>query len=100
MSRVVYDGAPIEFQEGDSIAIAALRAGQHPSHGGTLCLAGDCNSCVAIVDGTPWTRTCQTPARPGVMVQRHPNGSHPSPALSEHHAAVTVRHLAADHVVV
>ena len=100
MSRVVYDGAPIEFQEGDSIAIAALRAGQHPSHGGTLCLAGDCNSCVAIVDGTPWTRTCQTPARPGIMVQRHPNGAHPSPALSEHHAAVTVRHFAADHVVV
>jgi len=100
MSRVVYDGAPIEFQEGDSLAIAALRAGQHPSHGGTLCLAGDCNSCVAVVDGTPWTRTCQTPARPGIMVKRHPNGAHPSPALSEHHASVTVRHLSADHVVV
>lgn len=100
MSRVVYDGGPIEFQDGDTLAIAALRAGQHPSHGGTLCLTGDCNSCVAIVDGTPWTRTCQTPARPGIVVKRHPNGSHPSPALSEHHAAVTVRHLAADHVVV
>lgn len=100
MSRIVYDGAPIEFADGDSLAIAVLRAGQHPSHGGTLCLAGDCNSCVAVVDGTPWTRTCQTAARPGTVVQRHPNGSHPSPALAEHHAAVTVRHRAADHIVV
>lgn len=100
MSRIVYDGAPIEFEDGDSLALAVLRAGQHPSHGGTLCLAGDCNSCVAVVDGTPWVRTCQTPARPGTMVQRHPNGAHPSPALSEHHAAVTVRHRAADHIVV
>lgn len=100
MSRIVYDGAPIECEAGDSLALAVLRAGQHPSHGGTLCLAGDCNSCVAVVDGTPWTRTCQTPARPGTLVQRHPNGAHPSPALSEHHAEVTVRHRSADHVVV
>ena len=100
MSRIVYDGTPIDFESGDSAAMAAVRAGQHPARGGTLCLAGDCGNCVAIVDGTPWIKTCQTMARPGMVVVRHPDGSHPSPALSEHHAAVTVRHRAADHIVV
>jgi sarcosine oxidase subunit alpha len=100
MSRVVYDGTPIEYELGDSLAIAAVRAGQHPARGGTLCLEGDCGHCVAIVDGTPWVRTCQTPCHPGTVVTRHPNGSHPSPGGPEHHAQVTVRHRVAHHVVI
>ena len=100
MSRVVYDGAPIEYAQGDSLALAALRSGQHPARGGTLCLAGDCGNCVAIVDGTPWVRTCQTTARAGTVVKRHPNGSHPSPGGPEQHARVAVRHRSADHVVI
>ena len=100
MSRIVYDGTPIDFESGDSAAMAAVRAGQHPARGGTLCLAGDCGNCVAVVDGTPWIKTCQTMARPGMVVVRHPDGSHPSPAGPESHASVTVRHRSADHVVV
>ena len=67
---------------GDTVALAALRAGEHPGHGGTLCLAGDCGSCVAEVDGVAWVRTCQTPARPGTVVRRHPDGG-PPPALGD-----------------
>ena len=100
MSRVVYDGTPIEYEPGDSLAMAALRAGQHPARGGTLCLAGDCGNCPAIVDGTPWIRTCQTLARPGSVVARHPDGAHPSSGGPEHHVRVEVRHLQADHVVI
>ena len=100
MSRIVYDGQPVEFEPGDSLAMAALRSGQHPARGGTMCLAGDCGNCVAIVDGVPWTKTCQTEARPGTVVVRHPNGSHPSSAGPEHHPEVTVCHRTADHVVV
>ena len=91
MSRIVYDGMPIDYEPGDSAAIAAVRNGQHPARGGTLCLAGDCGNCVAVIDGTPWMKTCQTPARPGMVVTRHPNGSHPSPDGPEHHVDVTVR---------
>ena len=48
MSRVVYDGTPIDYQPGDSLALAALRTGQHPARGGTLCLAGDCGEILQI----------------------------------------------------
>ena len=36
---------------GDTIAVAALRAGELPGTGGTLCLAGDCPNCLCVVDG-------------------------------------------------
>ncbi len=71
MSLIV-DGQAVRIVEGDSVALAVLRGGAHPLHGGCLCLAGDCGNCVAIVDGTAWVRTCQVQARPGMVVQRHP----------------------------
>ena len=42
--RIVVDAEPIAFQPGDSVALAILRTGRPPSHGGTLCLAGDCGN--------------------------------------------------------
>ncbi len=80
--RIVVDGRPIEAREGDSIAVAVLRAGEAPARGGTLCLAGDCGNCLAVVDGLAYTRTCQVPARPGTVVVRHPaEGNPPLPGL-------------------
>lgn len=46
------------------------RAGLHPTGGGCLCLAGDCPHCLASVDGVGYVRTCQVPARPGLVVER------------------------------
>ena len=50
--RMVVDGRAIQARDGDSIAIAVMRAGEAPGRGGTLCLAGDCGNCLAVVDGT------------------------------------------------
>ena len=76
--RIVVDGRPVPFEAGDSVAVAILRAGEVPGRGGTLCLAGDCGNCLAQVDGVAYVRTCQTAARPGLRVARHPVGAMPA----------------------
>ncbi len=95
-----YDGDELPIADGDTVALVALRAGQHPAHGGTLCLSGDCGNCVADVDGVPWIRTCQQPATPGMTVRRHPAASAPPTTSPCAPAEVTVRHTHADVVVV
>ncbi|MEA2605655.1 MAG: sarcosine oxidase, subunit alpha [Chloroflexota bacterium] len=80
--RIVVDGRPIEFQAGDSVAIAIVRAGEVPGRGGALCLAGDCGNCLATVDGVAYVRTCQVDAQPGTVVERHPaEGKPPLPIV-------------------
>ena len=76
--RLIVDRRPIGFEPGDSVAIAIVRAGAVPGHGGTLCLAGDCGNCLATVDGVSYVRTCQVAARPGTVVERHPRDSKPT----------------------
>ena len=68
--RFILDGQPIPFQEGESILVAMLRAGEQPANGGCLCLEGDCPNCLATIDGVSYVRTCQTKAKPGMLVQR------------------------------
>lgn len=70
-SRIIIDGQPQEFQPGDSLLMAALRADLHPTGGGCLCHAGDCAHCLLSVDGVAYVRACQTLARPGMVVERH-----------------------------
>jgi glycine cleavage system aminomethyltransferase T len=77
-ARIVVDGEPIEFRDGDSVAIAILRTGAVPGHGGCLCLAGDCGNCLAEVNGVAYVRTCQVAARPGKVVDRHPREGKPT----------------------
>ena len=82
--RIVLDGRPLPFQAGDSVAVAVLRTGEHPRHGGTICLAGDCGNCMAEADGIAYTRTCQILARPGLVIQRHPaSGAPPLPEAAQ-----------------
>jgi glycine cleavage system aminomethyltransferase T len=76
--RIVVDGLPVACEAGDSVAVAILRGGEVPGHGGTLCLAGDCGNCLAEVDGVAYVRTCQAAARPGRRVARHPAGALPA----------------------
>ncbi len=64
------DGRPIGFVDGDSVLVAALRAGTVPP--GCLCLGGDCPNCLAVIDGTAYVRMCRTPARPGIVVDSQP----------------------------
>ncbi|HYH92364.1 MAG TPA: 2Fe-2S iron-sulfur cluster-binding protein, partial [Candidatus Saccharimonadales bacterium] len=78
--HIAVDGRSVEAHDGDSVAVAIIRAGEAPARGGTLCLAGDCGNCLAIIDGLAYTRTCQVPARPGTVVERHPvDGNPPLP---------------------
>ena len=49
--KLIVDHQPVEFQPDDSVLVAMLRAGLHPTGGGCLCLAGDCSHCLATVDG-------------------------------------------------
>ncbi|MGZ4673949.1 MAG: glycine cleavage T C-terminal barrel domain-containing protein [Ilumatobacteraceae bacterium] len=106
--RIVVDEQTIEYAEGDSVAVAIVRAGQHPQHGGTLCLAGDCGNCCAEIDGVAFARTCLVAARPGLRVNRHPAiGAPPlhpdppvNPVASPNHITSTVRRERADLVVI
>ncbi|MGQ0602726.1 MAG: 2Fe-2S iron-sulfur cluster-binding protein [Anaerolineales bacterium] len=101
MPRFIVDGQPIEFRDGDSVLIAMLRAGQHPTSGGCLCLGGDCPHCLATVDGIAYTRTCQVKARPGLIVERHPQaGEPPLPTAPLHNVEVEARNLHCDLAVI
>jgi glycine cleavage system aminomethyltransferase T len=76
-ARIVLDGRPIEYAAGDTLATAIVRAGEWPTAGGTLCLAGDCGNCLATVDGVAYVRTCQVPASFGTVVTRQRRGGKP-----------------------
>ncbi len=97
MSRIILDGEPLDFEPRDTLALAIARVGQHPQHGGTLCLAGDCGNCSAEVDGISWVRTCQTPARAGAVLNRHPRVGAPSMFASPPPGARVAEDRAVEH---
>ena len=101
MTRLIVDGQPIEFQAGDNVLIALLRNNRHPTGGGCLCLGGDCPHCLATVDGVAYVRTCQTPARPGMLIESFPADGYPPLPTGDRLAAETVaRNLHCDVVVI
>jgi glycine cleavage system aminomethyltransferase T len=91
--RLIFDKQPIEFEDGDSVLVAILRAGLQPGSGGCLCLEGDCPHCLATIDGVAYTRTCQTMARPGLIVDKHPADTYPALPLPASRQAASVRHI-------
>ena len=52
-NQLSVDGSPIDFQPGDSLLAAMLRAGLHPTGGGCLCLAGEHQAEPACSAGRP-----------------------------------------------
>ncbi|MGH2488572.1 MAG: 2Fe-2S iron-sulfur cluster-binding protein, partial [Candidatus Limnocylindria bacterium] len=98
--RFLLDGASQGYEPGDTIAVAVVRAGEHPGSGGTLCLAGDCGNCVAEVEGIAYVRTCLTAARDGLAVQRHPSDGPPRWHDEPGEAAIAVRHDQSDVAVI
>lgn len=99
--RLIVDGRPISYEPGDSLLIALLRADIQPTGGGCLCLGGDCNNCLATVDGVSYVRTCQTAAKPGTVVQLHHTQKYPPlPAEDRARPALPARNLFCDVVVI
>jgi glycine cleavage system aminomethyltransferase T len=100
-SRLILDGVPTPFAEGDTVLTALLRAGVHPTGGGCLCAAGDCPHCLVTADGVSYVRACQTRTRPGMLVERHhARGYPPLPDDDRPCRAVITRHLHCDVVVI
>ena len=72
--RFFWRGQPIGFRQGESIAAALMRAGEHDMGvddiGGQLryfCGIGACQNCLVIIDGTV-IESCLTPAADGLQV--------------------------------
>ena len=81
-----------------------VRARLHPTGGGCLCLAGDCPNCLVTVDGVAYTRSCQMPARDGLVVRRDHLGGEEPPLLRDEPApagnAAPAHHVHCDTVVI
>ena len=89
-----FDGEAVPYTPGDTVLIALVRAGHHPSGGGTLCVEGHSPHCLAEVDQITYVHTCQTPARSGVVVRSHPVGEPPPlPREAPPERRVTVRNV-------
>ncbi len=75
---VIVDGNPVEAFEGEPLAAALVASGQRVfrfttkqgTPRGVFCALGRCTDCVMIVDGQPNVRTCVTPARDGMVIQK------------------------------
>ena len=74
----LFEGRPVTAHEGDTVAAALLRSGVHVfgrsskyhRPRGYRCGRGHCSSCAMRVDGLPGVRTCVTPVRAGMTVER------------------------------
>jgi len=74
----LFEGRPMTAREGDTVAAALIangvqvfgRSSKYHRPRGYRCGRGHCSSCAMRVDGLPGVRTCVTPVRPGMTVER------------------------------
>lgn len=71
-----FDGDPIPFRDGQSVAAALTEAGHRAfrqtvkgAERGVFCGMGVCQDCLVTVDGVPNRRACLTPASSGLDVR-------------------------------
>jgi sarcosine oxidase subunit alpha len=72
------DGDDIEARTGESVAVALFASGErvlsrsikYHRPRGFFCLAGHCGACLMRIDGKPNVRSCRTPVRSGLVVER------------------------------
>ncbi|MEU6488021.1 (2Fe-2S)-binding protein [Streptomyces sp. NPDC046887] len=82
MNRILVDGEPLGFTEGQTVAAALVAAGRvawrttrtggRPR--GIFCGIGVCFDCLVTVDGATGRRACLVPARPGMTVTTREDG--------------------------
>ncbi len=75
--KFYFEGQELEAYQGETIASALVANGidifgytEHNRPRGFYCAIGKCSSCLMIVDGVPNVRTCITPIRDGMKIQR------------------------------
>ena len=76
--RIYIDGQELQVHEGEMIAAALIASGinifRYTKHShsprGIYCGIGRCTDCVMVVDGIPNVRTCITPVKEGMIIER------------------------------
>lgn len=76
--KIYIDGRELLVYEGEMIAAALIANGinvfRYTKHNhaprGIYCGIGRCTDCVMVVDGVPNVRTCITPVRDGMVIER------------------------------
>ena len=84
---IYYNGEPVEAYDGEPVAAALAAAGIRSMRStavrreprGIFCAIGRCTDCMMIVDGVPNTRSCVTPTRDGMRVERQEGLVSPAP---------------------
>ncbi|TPJ71282.1 (2Fe-2S)-binding protein [Mesorhizobium sp. B2-7-1] len=73
-----FEGSPVPFRSGDSVAAALLAAGVSPlretpvdqSPRAPYCMMGVCFECLVEIDGRQNQQSCLTRACPGMIIKR------------------------------
>ena len=73
-----FEGRPLQGYDNEPLAVALLAAGvgifgrstKYRRPRGPVCLRGHCSGCLMRVNGVPNVRTCETPCRSGMVVER------------------------------